>query len=305
MREYIIVLLYEFRNIFPQLFGAVVFIEINLLCFQRAEPPLNHDVVRPPGLPVHALADMLPFKIAFIFFTGKLAALVAVQDGRHAIGRDGFFHGSEGRNGIQGVRQVPAYNLSAVPVNNRCEIHVAMIHLDVGDVHRPYLVGKLDRIIAEQVRHDRFLEITLGKVGLRVNGGDSHLPHAVLDIFPSNPVSLPLEQDHDLPASDGRHLGVPVVYLGHNFFPQQTGRLVLCLCLVVKPGAVDAKQFALPPDGKIIPFLDQVPGRAIRLPESTTEDSLSQSSAGQWSSASDRSVSSARPPSCGIPFLLW
>ena len=37
---------------------------------------------------------------------------------------------------------------------------------------------------------------------------------------------------------------------------QQPGCLILFLCLVVKAGAVYAQQFALPPDGEVIPFLN-------------------------------------------------
>ena len=182
---------------------------------------------------------------------------------------------------------------------------MVVVHLDVRDVHRPYLVGKLDGIIAKQVWHNRLLEVPFGKVGFGIDGSDSHLPHAVLDIFPSHTIPFPLEQDHDLPAPDGWHLRVPVVNLCHDFFPQQPGGIILFLCLVVKAGAVDAQQFALPPDGKVIPFLNQVPGWAVRLPESTTEDNPVQWSADQWFSASDRSVSSVQPPFCGHPFLLW
>ena len=55
MRAYIIVFPDEVRNILPEFFGAVVFINVNLLRLERAEPPLNHDIIRPPGLAVHAL----------------------------------------------------------------------------------------------------------------------------------------------------------------------------------------------------------------------------------------------------------
>ena len=103
MRAYIIVFPDEIRNILPELFGTVVLVEVNLLCLERAEPPLDHDVVRPTGFPVHALADVLTFKICFIFFTGKLAALVAVQDGRRTVRCYRIFHGSKGRNGIQRI----------------------------------------------------------------------------------------------------------------------------------------------------------------------------------------------------------
>ncbi len=76
MRTYIIVLLYEVRNIPPEFFGAVICINVNLFRLERAEPPLNHDVVRLTGIVVHTLTNMLAFKIRFIFFAGKLAALV-------------------------------------------------------------------------------------------------------------------------------------------------------------------------------------------------------------------------------------
>ena len=81
MRAYIIVLLNKVRNILPEFFGAVIFINVDFFRIERAEPSLNHDVVRPLGLAVHTLTNVLAFKIGFIFFAGKLTVLVTVHDG--------------------------------------------------------------------------------------------------------------------------------------------------------------------------------------------------------------------------------
>ena len=59
-----------------QLLRAAKFIDIDQFGFEAAEPALDHDVVRPAGLAVHALANVEVSEQLFVFITGKLAALV-------------------------------------------------------------------------------------------------------------------------------------------------------------------------------------------------------------------------------------
>ena len=55
---------------------AAEFVDVDALGFEAAEPPLDHDVVRPAGFPVHALTDMALSQELFVVFTGELAPLV-------------------------------------------------------------------------------------------------------------------------------------------------------------------------------------------------------------------------------------
>ena len=61
-----------------QLFRAAIFVDVNQLRLEAAEPALDHDVVCPAGFAVHALADAQALEQPFVFFTGKLTALVRI-----------------------------------------------------------------------------------------------------------------------------------------------------------------------------------------------------------------------------------
>ena len=60
----------------------MVFVEVNLFCFQASEPAFNHDVIRPAGFPIHALPNLKFLQQPLIFIAGKLTSLVAVDNGR-------------------------------------------------------------------------------------------------------------------------------------------------------------------------------------------------------------------------------
>lgn len=53
MGAHAVILLNVYADCLAQSPGVGIFIEVDFLCFEAAEPPLNHHVVRPPGLSVH------------------------------------------------------------------------------------------------------------------------------------------------------------------------------------------------------------------------------------------------------------
>ncbi len=66
---------------FPELTGRAVLVEVDLLGLQATEPSLDHDVVRPAGLAVHALGDLELLQQRLILPAGKLRTLVRIQNG--------------------------------------------------------------------------------------------------------------------------------------------------------------------------------------------------------------------------------
>ena len=124
---------------------------------------------------------MKVLKKLFVLFTGKLTALVRVQDG----GDSPVICGSPDRvqdaSGIQGVGQFPADDPTAEPVDDCGEVHMAMIHLYIRNIDRPGLVGEGNDIVPQQIRHNRLLEVPFGEVRLWIYGVDPHLPHIASD----------------------------------------------------------------------------------------------------------------------------
>ena len=59
-----------------QISRRVVFVGIQLLHLQAAEPPLDYDVVRPAALAVHALTDVQVAEKLLVLVARELAALV-------------------------------------------------------------------------------------------------------------------------------------------------------------------------------------------------------------------------------------
>src|SRR5215212_2789294 len=83
-----------------------------------------------------------------------LAALIGVEDLRPAVTGERFFQRPDTKRRLHGDRQPPGENPAAEPVDDRGEVDEAARHRDVGDVHRPDLVGPGDRYVAQQVGID-------------------------------------------------------------------------------------------------------------------------------------------------------
>ena len=124
----------------PQLTWRGKFIDINQLCFHASEPPLNHNVICPPGLPVHALADVQVLQKLFVLAAGKLAALIGVEDRWCAKSVHSVLYRLQDGLYPQRIGEIPTYDFPAVPVDDGRKIHMAAVKFDVSDVDRPHLV---------------------------------------------------------------------------------------------------------------------------------------------------------------------
>ena len=150
--------------------------EIGFLIFECPEPPLNLDVVGPAALAIHTLADVMFLEECLVLLAGELASLVGVEN-LWLCYTESFPYGSDDHPGVQGIVHLPADDAAAVPVDDGCQIDIAMFQRDVGDVDGPCLVRLLDIHIPQQVRHHLRLLLPLGKIHLRIDGVNAHLAH--------------------------------------------------------------------------------------------------------------------------------
>lgn len=105
-------------NQLTKLLGRMILIVVNLFRLQAAEPALDHNIIYPAALPIHALPDLKAFQKGFVFCTGKLTPLIVVQDSRNSMRCYRFLDGVNDGLCIECVRKVMTNNFAAVPVNN-------------------------------------------------------------------------------------------------------------------------------------------------------------------------------------------
>ncbi len=194
----------------------------------------------------------------------------SVPDGLEHIGR------------VQCIGEVPAHDHPAVPVDQRSQIHMAMLHPDVGDVNRPHLIWEENLLILQQIRHNALLKVPLGEIGFGIDRVDPHFLHQPPHQFPAHLEAVLLELLCQLPRPDVRHRRVPVVETRHDLFPplclfqRRLGRLVVDL------RARQAEQLALAAYRQRPVTPDAAGGRAARFRESTPEESHAPGSTDRW-----------------------
>ena len=63
---------------FPDLPDVMVFSQVGFLILEGTEPSLDHDVISPPALSVHALPDPVVSQELPVLVTGELTALITI-----------------------------------------------------------------------------------------------------------------------------------------------------------------------------------------------------------------------------------
>ena len=103
------------------------FLDVAVLCqicffiFEASEPALDHDIICPSAFSIHALPDPISPDKIYILLTGKLAALIGIQNLRFCY-FEGFFQGCDDHSCIKCVIYLPADNTTAVPVDYGSQI---------------------------------------------------------------------------------------------------------------------------------------------------------------------------------------
>ena len=195
---------------FPDFPDVMVLSQVGFLILEGTEPSLDHDVISPPALSVHALPDPVVSQELPVLVTGELTALIAVQDLR-LCHLQSFFHRSDDHPGIQRVVNIPTDDAAAIPVDDCGQIDKPMLYGDICDVDRPRLIRSGDNCIPEQIWAYLRLLHSFGKVQLWVNGVDSHFIHVSAGLAPADMMALGFQLSRHLPGSPGRVIRMKMI----------------------------------------------------------------------------------------------
>src|ERR1700682_3863562 len=122
---------------------------------------------------------------------GKLRPRIGIEDVRPAVTSESILQRLDAERRLHRDRQPPRQHAAGRPVEHDGEIHEAVRHRDIGDVHGPDLVRPPDLDAAQQVRIDLVAGLGLG--GART---------AIERLYPH-----PLHQRLHMPAADLAPLG--------------------------------------------------------------------------------------------------
>lgn len=192
------------------LLNVVVLCQISLLVLEGAEPALDHDVVSPAALAVHALPDVVIFQELLVFTAGELAPLIRVEDNR--LGHlEGLPERRDDHACVKRIVYLPADDVAAVPVDDGRQIQESVLDGNVGDINGPCLIGPVDNYVTQQVWHDLRVLQALGKVHLWINSLDAHLAHVTRCLAPADVATTPLQLPRHLAGAPGRIVRMQMV----------------------------------------------------------------------------------------------
>ncbi len=120
------------------------------------------------------------------------------------------------QNLASSVIESPRQDAAAEPVDDCGQIDEAARHGNVGDVHRPDLVGPDDGEIAQQIGIDLVPRRRLRGVGAAVERLDVHLLHERSDVTPAHAVALRVQEPLQHPASRERVVEMQFVDPAHQ-----------------------------------------------------------------------------------------
>ena len=227
MNPGVVVVAHELGDEAPQLLGRRVLVCPQPLRLQGPEPPLHQHVVPPAGPAVHALRDAVRCEERDVDVRAEDRPLVGVHDGGCAVLGEGPPHAPDDILGPHRVRQPPAHDVAAVPVDHGGEVHVVATYLDVGDVRRPHLVGEEDLLAFEQVGEPLRALGWFGERGKRAAGSYVHLVHEARHVPAGDVLAVLPELPGDLPRPVRGVVRMDPVYLCHEALVLLGGLLLL------------------------------------------------------------------------------
>lgn len=114
--------------------------DVNLIVLEAAPETLNDDVVRGTAFTVHADSNLVLLQQIDILWTRKMTALVAV-DNHRLTPRQYSIHGLQNEPDLQALVKLPIDDITGVPVHDGVQVHPAVLHPNVRNIHRPDLIG--------------------------------------------------------------------------------------------------------------------------------------------------------------------
>ena len=194
---------------------ALVVPEIDFLILDASPESLHEDGIPASSSSIPTDADAFLFESVGKLFTGKLAALIAVEDIRLGV-PERSFHGRDTEEAVQGVGEFPREHVPAEPVHYGHQIDKAVLHPDVGDVGTPHLVGALYDHVFEQIgiSLERLSRPT--QPGLGIDRLQSHYAHQALHTLSIDEIPLVLKPDCHTTGAIKRRLGVLLVDQTHQ-----------------------------------------------------------------------------------------
>src|SRR5215210_2168838 len=194
----------------------IVSSQVDLLVLDRSPEPLDEDVVAPGTLAVHADGDLVLGQHADKDVAGELAALIGVEDLRPAMAVQSLFQGLDAERRLHRDRQPPGENPAAEPVDDRGEVDEPARHRDVGEVHRPDLVGPGDRQVAQQGGVDLVTRCRLGAAGPAADRLDAHALHQRGDMLTADLHTLGIHEIAQHPTARERKVEMQLVHPAHD-----------------------------------------------------------------------------------------
>lgn len=251
MRQIVIVQMNVAIHTMPRLARTVVIVDIDLIVFQAAPETLNDDVILGTTLAVHADPNLVFLQQIDILWTGKMAALITVNN-LGLTPRQRPSHRLQHEGDFQALIDLPIDDIAGIPIHDGVQVHPAVLHTDIRDVHRPHLIRLGNQQLPEQIRIDPVLKIALAQVRAGIDGHEAHFPHVTPYGVRVNLIPFPVHNGRNLPVAQERVLRVKLInpVLEANFLRGGRDRLV------IQAGAIQAEQVGLDADRVLgaIPF---------------------------------------------------
>ncbi len=224
--------------------NRLVRVEIDLLILEAPPEAFHIYVIPPTAAGIHTDLDALVIQQTRELQTGKLTALIGVEDLRMAILRDRLPHRVEAEVRGQRIGEPPRQHSATRPVQDGEERHEAPTHGNVGEVRRPDVVRANDLQTAQTIGVDPMGRMPLSGAGLAIHGGDPHAPHEAGHTPPPNGLAVLSEESAQHPSPGKGILEMQLVNPAHQGqFAIGHGRR-----LIVGRRACHAEQLALPND---------------------------------------------------------
>lgn len=123
----------------PGLSRACILIYVDLVVLEAAPEALNDDVVRGAAFAIHTDSNVILFQQIDILRTRKMAALIAI-DNAGLTPRKRPSHRLQHKADLQALVELPVDDITRIPIHDGEQVHPALCHADIRDVHRPHLI---------------------------------------------------------------------------------------------------------------------------------------------------------------------